>query len=150
VALDILASEYPKKKFKRVIGKNSDYDIIQDTRSKNKMTIEVKFDIKASQTGNLCFEFTNGKKATGICISKAEEIWYVLKTKKVNEFQVFRFRRAALVQYLLFNTLSNPKKQKILFGGDNRRFGLIIIPLKTILEEIDIIGEVSQWQIEKN
>jgi len=50
----------------------------------------------------------------------------------------------------LYNTLLNPSKQRVLFGGDRKSFGLIIIPLKTILEEIDIIGEVSQWQIERN
>ena len=131
-------------------GKNSDYDIIEDGRAKNKITIEVKFDIKALQTGNLCFEFTNGKKSTGICVSKAQEIWYVLKTKKKNTYQIIKFKRAELMQYLLFNTLANPSKQRIAFGGDRKSFGLIIIPLETVLEEIDSIGEVLEWQTGKS
>lgn len=148
--MEILAQEYPKLKFKRTVGKNSDYDIIQDTRSKHKMTIEVKFDIMALKTGNLCFEFTNGVKPTGICRSKADEIWYVVKTKKKNDYLIFKFRRAELLQYLLFNSILNPGKQRILNGGDRKSFGLIIIPLETIQEDIEKIGEVSTWQVEKS
>jgi hypothetical protein len=150
IVLDILAEEYPKKKFKRVTGKNSDWDIIEDTRSRGKLTIEVKFDIKAYDTGNLCFEFTNGLKRTGVCVSKAQEIWYVLRTKKKDEFQIFRFRTADLLQYLLFNTLLNPNKQRVVFGGDRKSFGLIIVPIPTVENDIDSIGDVSTWQVKRN
>ena len=114
------------------------------------MTAEVKYDIMAKKTGNLCFEFTNGTKPTGVCVSKADEIVYVLATKKHDEYQIFRFNRAALLQYLLYNTLLNPTKQRVLFGGDRKSFGLIIIPVERILEDIEQIGEVSQWQVERN
>lgn len=150
IVLDILHEEYPKKKFKRVKGKNSDYDIVEDTRSRNKITIEVKFDIKARETGNLCFEFTNGMKPTGVCVSKAQEIWYVLQTKKRGEYTIFRFKRAELMQYLLFNSILNPNKLRICYGGDRKSFGLIIIPLETVIDEIDSIGEVSTWQIKRS
>jgi len=150
IVLDVLAAEYPNKKFKRVKGKNSDYDIVEDTRSKNKMTIEVKFDIKAQDTGNLCFEFTNGLKPTGVCVSKAEEIWYVLQTKEKQTYKIFRFKRAELLQYLLFNSILNPNKLRITYGGDRKSFGLIIIPLRTVIDEIDSIGEVTTWQVKRN
>lgn len=150
IVLDILHNEYPDKKFKRVKGKNSDYDIVEDSRRKDKLTVEVKFDIKAQETGNLCFEFTNGAKPTGVCVSKAKEIWYVLKTKNKNEHLIFKFDRARLLQYLLYHSILNPKKLRICYGGDRKSFGLIIIPMKTIIEDIDSIGEVFRWAIEKS
>ena len=110
LVLDMLASEFPDRKFKRMEGRFSDYDIIEDSRRKNKLTIEVKFDIKAAETGNLCFEFTNGKKPTGVCASKAEEIRYVLKTKKANHFIVMKFNRATLLQNLLYYAITKPTK----------------------------------------
>ena len=114
------------------------------------MTVEVKFDMKAKQTGNLCFEFTNSTKPTGVCVSKADEIWYVLETKRSDVYKIYRFNRASLLSYLLYNTLLNPSKQRVLFGGDRKSFGLIIIPVATIELDINQIGEVSEWQIEKS
>ncbi|MHC5056391.1 MAG: hypothetical protein ACYTKD_16970 [Planctomycetota bacterium] len=136
VIMQMLSDEYPDRKFKRMEGKFSDYDIIEDSRRKNKLTVEVKFDIKAASTGNLCFEFTNGKKPTGVCVSKAQEIRYVLKTKRKNHFIVLTFDRAELIQKLLYYAVTKPTKGiRLVYGGDRRAFGLILIPLKTIVEE---------------
>lgn len=136
IALSTLKKELPLKNFKRVIGKNSDYDIVEDTKKKDRLTIEVKFDIKAIETGNLCFEFTNGNKPTGVCVSKAKEIWYVLKTKSKNEYLIIKFDRATLLQKLLYYSIVKPTKGiRLVYGGDNKSFGLILIPVKTVLEE---------------
>ena len=136
IVLKMLEDEHPKRKFKKVKGKNSDYDIIEDSRRKDKVTVEVKFDLKAAETGNLCFEFTNGKKPTGVCVSKAKEIRYVLKTKRKNHYIVLTFDRAALLAKLLFYAVTKPTKGiRLVYGGDRRAFGLILIPLKTIVEE---------------
>ncbi len=145
VVLDMLASEYPDRKFKQVQGRFSDYDIIEDSRRKNKLTIEVKFDIKAAATGNLCFEFTNGKKPTGVCVSKAQEIRYVLKTKRKNHFIILTFDRAELLAKLLYYAITKPTKGiRLVYGGDRRAFGLILIPLKTIVEEE--FGILTKWE----
>lgn len=145
IVLDLLKDEMPDTKFKKTKGKNSDYDIIEDSRRKDKLTVEVKFDIKAAQTGNLCFEFTNGKKPTGVCVSKAKEIWYVLKTRKKNHYIIIKFNRAKLLQNLLYYAVTKPTKGiRLVYGGDRGAFGLILIPLKTIVEEE--FGEVVKWE----
>ena len=145
VVLDMLATEFPDRKFKRMEGKFSDYDIIEDSRRQNKLTVEVKFDIKAAETGNLCFEFTNGKQPTGVCVSKAQEIGYGLKTKRKNHFIVMKFDRATLLAKLLFYAVTKPSKGiRLVYGGDRRAFGLILIPLKTIVEEG--FGELVKWE----
>lgn len=145
VVLQILKEAYPNKAFKKIDGKNSDYDIVEDSRSKNPLTIEVKFDIKAKETGNLCFEFTNGKRPTGVCVSKASEIWYVLESKEANHYIVFKFNRAKLLQHLLYHAITKQSKDiRIVYGGDFNKFGLIIIPLKTVVEEN--FGEIVKWE----
>ena len=136
IVLQVLSEEYPKKKFNKIVGKNSDYDIVEETKSKNGLTIEVKFDIKAKDTGNLCFEFTNGKKPTGVCVSKAKEIWYVLESKTPDTYIIFKFDRAKLLQHLLYHAIVQESKDiRVVYGGDDKRFGLIIIPIKRVVEE---------------
>lgn len=149
IVLDVLKQEHPKKTFKKVVGKNSDFDIVEDSKSKNPLTIEVKFDIKAKETGNLCFEFTNGQKPTGVCISKALEIWYVLESKTPNNYIIFKFNRAKLLQHLLFHSITQQQKDiRVVYGGDEKKFGLIIIPIKRVIE--DAFGTVLKWEYKKN
>lgn len=150
IVMKILKEHYSTKTFKCPTRhkKNSDYDIVEDSKSPNRLTIEVKFDIKANKTKNLCFEFTNGKIPTGVCVSKAHEIWYVLETDVAGQYKIFKFQRAALLQYLLYTSITETSKLKVLYGGDNKKFGLIIVPIETIIK--DNVGEIFTWQEQKN
>lgn len=134
--------------FRKVVGRNTDWDI-EAVNSKSPFTIEVKYDIKAKSTGNLAFEFSNGKKPTGICLSKADQIWYVIETDTPSKYTIFKFSRADLLQKLLYYGLvKSDKGVKVLQGGDGKRFALVIVPLKTIIEEK--FGDIIEWEETSN
>ncbi len=97
--------------------------------------VEVKFDIMAAKTGNLCFEVDNGKKATGIMSTKAERIIYVVP--QTGGFKLYIFRTTNLLDYLSNSAQSG--KFRFVRGGDSKRFGMLLVPLKTI--EIDKVAE---------
>lgn len=97
--------------------------------------VEVKFDLMAAKTSNLCFEVDNGKKATGILATKAERIVYVVQQS--GGFKLFIFRTPDLLAYLA-NT-ANSGKFRLVRGGDGKRFGMVIVPLTTI--EADKVAE---------
>lgn len=149
IVLNVLKKEFPKKKFKKFDVQKTDFDIVEDTKSKNKLTIEVKFDKKAFETQNLCFEVGRhpgekcDRKPTGISISKADYIWYVVPTDAPNVFKIFKFKCKELLQYLIYNLATKSPNLKIVNGGDNWKFILLIIPIRDILEKQ--IGETISW-----
>jgi len=82
-------------------------------------TIEVKYDMMAENTGNLCFEASNGKKATG----QADEVWYVVPDG--DSFDIYKFETTKLVSFL--NNPVNSDKIKVVNGGDRRKFILMLM-----------------------
>lgn len=63
-------------------------------------SVEVKYDIMAGKTGNLCFETHNKKgKLTGISSTKADEVHYVVPGEK-NSFTLYMFKTEDLRKYL--------------------------------------------------
>jgi len=86
-------------------------------------TVEVKYDIMAEKTGNLCFEASNGKKATGILSTQADEVWYVVPDG--TNFNVYKFITKQLVDFL--NDPINSDKIKVVNGGDRRKFILMLV-----------------------
>lgn len=92
--------------------------------------IEVKYDIKSSETGNLCFEIDNGNKLTGICATTAHHIYYVLPHN--GKFRLLRFLTDELKGYVL-----DPANKNVRFvkGGDRRKFNLALVSIDNIIAD---------------
>lgn len=95
---------------------------------------EVKYDIMAGTTNNLCFEIANGKgDLTGIAKTKADLVHYVVPDKDRKSFLVFTFDTAKLREYI-FNPLNKDKLRHVM-GGDRRKYSMIIVPISTIIND---------------
>jgi len=95
--------------------------------------VEVKFDLMAARTSNLCFEVSNGKKATGILATEADKIVYVVPMEDDRGYKLFVFRRDNLLNYL--KDPNSIGKFRFVRGGDNHRFSLAIVSIERIVED---------------
>lgn len=95
--------------------------------------VEVKFDLMAARTNNLCFEVDNGKKATGILATKADKIVYVVPMAEGAGFKLFVFGKDNLLGYL--KDPASVGKFRLVRGGDNHKFGMILVSLERIVED---------------
>ena len=103
------------------------------------VNIEVKFDMRAQKSGNLCFEMSNGTRATGIMDTLSDEVYYVVPGD--DSFRVFKFFTDELQKYI-----SIPENVIMKKGGDGWKFHLAIVAIDKIIEdnvpfEITSIGE---------
>lgn len=89
--------------------------------------VEVKFDIMAARTGNLCFEMSNGTKMTGIMTTQADEIFYVVPDG--NKKKVFVFDPDKLRSYIKNLPVKNIKN-----GGDKKKFILAVVSIQDIID----------------
>lgn len=94
----------------------------------DKENIEVKFDIMAGRTGNLCFEMSNGKKLTGILTTKADFVYYVVPSKEGK--RVYIFKTSKLVDFV-----QNSPRIKVKNGGDKKKFILGLAKIEDIVED---------------
>lgn len=114
-----------------------DFEVNYINTSYPPLYVEVKLDIMAGRTGNLCFEVDNGKKATGILATQADKIVYVVPKTDGATYKLFVFGKDNLLAYLSDN--SNSGKFRLVRGGDRGRFGMVLVPIETI--EKDSIAE---------
>jgi hypothetical protein len=95
---------------------------------------EIKFDIMAATTNNLCFEIANGKgELTGIAKTQAPVVHYVVPGKDRKEFLVFTFDTLKLRSYLYDE--ANAKKIRQVQGGDRRKYTMLIVAIDTIVND---------------
>lgn len=92
------------------------------------LNIEVKFDVMAEKTGNLCFELSNGKRMTGILETKADEVFYVVPDGKKRT--IFKFDVDDLRKYIL-----EPSNVKMKKGGDGWKFDLALVSIEKIIAD---------------
>lgn len=90
--------------------------------------VEIKYDMMAARTGNLCFETSNGTKMTGIYKTEADFICYVVPRKDGKEVYVFNPR--SLREYV--ETSSNVTIKN---GGDKRKFILALVKLTDVIAD---------------
>jgi hypothetical protein len=95
--------------------------------------VEIKYDIMAARTGNLCFETSNGTKMTGIYKTEADFICYVVPRKDGKE--VYVFNPTSLRKYV-----ETSPNVKIKNGGDKRKFILALVKLTDVIED-ELISE---------
>lgn len=98
---------------KKIEGNFKDYDIyISDIN-----TIEVKYDVKAQQTGNFAFEIRSHGIPSGLSTTKAR--WFVT----VDTMKFYFFETVRLKDYIR----TNWKYMKKVMGGDDKSSQLVII-----------------------
>jgi len=88
--------------------------------------IEVKFDVMAEKTGNLCFELSNGKKLTGMLGTKAHDVYYVVPAGESRN--IYKFELGKLREYIL-----EPSNVTVKKGGDRKKFHLALVSLDKIV-----------------
>ncbi len=111
-------------------GYNLDYDI-QCTFAKTKFTCEIKFDVKAQETGNLAIEVHNTKanKPSGLEATKSD-IW-IFVVKDGSHHVIFAANTKHLKEYVA----GTPPKRTIEFAGDNNA-RIHLYPVETILPTV--------------
>lgn len=128
-AVDAIINHFIDKGFVayELIGKKQQKfgDLTYVTTNGDEFFVEVKYDIKAADTNNLCFEMSNGKKMTGIMATKADLVHYVVPRKGYKE--VFVFCTEKLRKYI-----QNPSNVNIKNGGDKKKFILALVSLNKI------------------
>lgn len=108
--------------------KLGDIRVLADDNMGVEINIEVKFDMMAEKTGNLCFELSNGKKLTGMLETSADEVFYVVPCGKSR--RIFKFEIEKLRKYIL-----DPLNAVIKKGGDGKRFDLALVKMHKIVED---------------
>lgn len=102
-----------------------DRQIEGDIEVDGEATIEVKFDLYAKKSGNLCFEMANNKGPTGIMTTQANSVYYVVPNGTGKN--VFVFDTEELRTYIQKSENVTIKK-----GGDKKRFHLALVPITKI------------------
>lgn len=109
--------------------KEGDVEVLSDCGIS--YSVEVKYDMMAKKTGNLCFETHNSKgKLTGISSTEADEIHYVVPEE--DGFSLYMFKTEDLKSYL-FDT-KNIGKFRSVMGGDRRATSMLIVS-RVLIEE---------------
>lgn len=121
----ICGDEFPT--LKRVVGENPDYDLITD----DGYTIEVKWDLRSRETGNVAIEYKHRNKPSGITTSKAIE-WFIFYYNKFDrKWRYLRIKRVDLLAYLR----NNWKYLSFFVGGDSNKSDIILIPVRDLERE---------------
>lgn len=108
--------------------KGSDYDMKALDPQGREFTLEVKYDIKSEQTGNIAIEFFNSKKNknSGVAVTKAD-------------FWVFVFPSGEVWIALTSNLISflhEISPDRILYGAGDGNAGLMLYKKDIILPQV--------------
>ena len=112
-----------------------DVNLLEGKLSENKWaeileTVEFKKDYKAWDTGNIAVEYSNNGKPSGISVTEAKYIAYVLVDEKQNE-NVAIFIKTEVFEKMCRKYLRHP--QRDIKGGDNFSSSLILLPVEELL-----------------
>ncbi len=90
--------------------------------------VEVKYDMRARRSGNLCFEMSNGTRETGIMETQADFVYYVVPSDGCK--MVFIFEIEKLKEYI-----QDPANVKMAKGGDKRKFDLALVKIEKVIAD---------------
>jgi hypothetical protein len=132
--------KYKKSKEKPPSQKHGDFQLIDKKNGNLPVNIEVKYDILAETTGNMCFEFANGKgEYTGIMSTQADVLTYVLNNK--GDFSLYLFVPTIIKQYLFE---SNSPYIRIVNGGDKKKYSMALAPVLEVAKKAFLTLEVKR------
>ena len=100
-------------------------------------TVEFKKDYKAWKTGNVAVEYANGGKSSGIPVTQAKFVAYILVDEQQNENAAI-FLRTEVLRGMCRQYLGNSKRD--VKGGDNHESSLILLPLEELLNPEFLFG----------
>lgn len=110
--------------------------IVKDKNNKlvEEYTVEVKYDMMARKTGNLCFEISNGAgDLTGIASTDAHIVHYVVP--KDNGFTLYEFDTDELKDYIFDSLNHNNKKVRQVKGGDRKAYSMLLVSIDNIIND---------------
>ena len=119
-----------------------DINLLEGKLSENKWaelleTVEFKKDYKAWKTGNVAVEYANGGKPSGIAVTEAKFVAYILVDEQQNENAAI-FLKTDVLRGMCRQYLGNPKRD--VKGGDNHDSSLILVPLEELLNPEFLFG----------
>jgi hypothetical protein len=119
-----------------------DVNLLEGKLSENKWaelleTVEFKKDYKAWKTGNVAVEYANGGKPSGIAVTEAKFVAYILVDEQQNENAAI-FLKTDVLRGMCRQYLGNPKRD--VKGGDNHDSSLILLPLEELLNPEFLFG----------
>ena len=119
-----------------------DITLLEGKLSENKWaelleTVEFKKDYKAWKTGNVAVEYANGGKPSGIAVTEAKFVAYILVDEQQNENAAI-FLKTDVLRGMCRQYLGNPKRD--VKGGDNHDSSLILLPLEELLNPEFLFG----------
>ena len=119
-----------------------DINLLEGKLSENKWaelleTVEFKKDYKAWKTGNVAVEYANGGKPSGIAVTEAKFVAYILVDEQQNENAAI-FLKTDVLRGMCRQYLGNPKRD--VKGGDNHDSSLILLPLEELLNPEFLFG----------
>lgn len=111
------------------------YDISLSFPRKESLHIEVKFDKYAVKSGNLCFELQDHNGApSGIMATEAHVMVFLVgKSLSDRNKMIFEFDVDGLRKFIEHHMDSG--QFKIVKGGDNKAFEMMLVPIETIMKE---------------
>jgi len=135
---------FKKSKTTTIPQTHGDFQLV-DSVANVPVNIEVKYDIMAENTGNMCFEFSNGKgKLTGIFATEADLVTYVLNNG--DNYTLYIFNKALLKEYL--GSDKNIGSVRIVNGGDKKRFTMALSPIENMAKLAINIIEVKRADLQ--
>ncbi len=119
-----------------------DVNLLEGKLSENKWaelleTVEFKKDYKAWKTGNVAVEYANGGKSSGIAVTQAKFVAYILVDEQQNENAAI-FLKTEVLRGMCRQYLGNSKRD--VKGGDNHDSSLILLPLEELLNPEFLFG----------
>jgi hypothetical protein len=136
IAVNLMMARYKELGFEvaELVKSQQIYGDFQSANGLSVVNHEVKYDIMAGKTRNLCFEIANAKGAlTGIAKTQADFVHYVVPNSDKTEFTAYTFELAKLKEYL-FDT-ANTKKIRQVQGGDGKKFSMLIVSIDNIVAD---------------
>lgn len=114
----------------RARQKEGDVEVLSDCGIA--YSVEIKYDMMAKKTGNICFE-THNKKGTltGISSTEADEVHYVIPDEE--GFTLYMFKTEDLKAYLFDE--KNISKFRSVKGGDRRATFMLLVKRELIDED---------------
>lgn len=144
IALSALlkTGKYKKSDEKPPSQKHGDFQI-KGAKCGSLLNVEVKYDIMAEDTGNMCFELANGKgDYTGIMATEADILAYVLNNK--GSYVVYLFLLPNIKDFL-FN---GNKSVRVVNGGDKKRYSMALAPVNLVSSIAFLTIEISNAELQ--
>jgi len=114
------------------IGKQ--YDISFSFPRKESVHVEVKFDMYATKSGNLCFEMQDHKgRPSGIMATEAHLMVFVVAKNIRSKKRVFEFDVPELRDFIEDHI--DTATYRIVKGGDGNAFEMMLVPITVMLQQ---------------